>query len=230
MWKRTSVALLALLLPQLLLPGPAAATPGVRLYSVAYEYGYSYRQTGVLSVHAYAGVMIQPGASCTAFYNDDANTVYLTQWVTFTDDAREHVEVGVGIQCQNFVYRFWGYRTSGIWIPIGEEVVAADANGHYFETYRLTTGSTAWWYFKIDGVQKGRIDLPFAGRFVDVGVESTNYANVVPNHWFSQLQLTFDEGPWYFWGYEQYARVDATTCGLFRSPIQWSAAQNSGCS
>lgn len=53
---------------------------------------------------------------------------------------------------------------------------------------------------------------------------------MVPTDGFSELQFTFDEGPWYYFGVEPLQQVDAYMCGGWVIPhTRWKAAQNVAC-
>jgi hypothetical protein len=229
-----SVAATLALTVSLVVANPQLALAGTgRWYSVLFDYSGSGVQTGALSVHAYTGLSVPTGTNCNIVYADDANPIYLTQWVTFNQQATEHVEVGYAWQCNSVGYRFWGYRTGGTWHRLGEEFLGLDANGHYFATYQLTTDGRANWYFEIDGVRKpGTYSSALKGQFVDVGIETSYQSNAAVNHWFSQLQLTINQSPWQPWGSgSQFTRVDAgaSLCGIKRSTTQWSAAEANPC-
>jgi len=204
---------------------PASAF-NYRVYSVGGTYEYSNSLTGAFSVHADAAITVSPGTWCYTPYVDSANPVFLQQWVNITNDAANAIEIGTGHQCNGFVYHFIGYRWNGDWYSLGTTEISATSSGHYFDTHRLAQT----WYFAFDGVQQsGTIFWNATGVFVDVGIESSDTAASVPNHWFTQLQYTFNEGPWYAWSSPTVIAVNSPMCGHFISATQWSGAENNPC-
>lgn len=182
-----------------MLPPQGARAFSYRYYSVAFEQAPAYALTGVLSIHADLSITVSPGVACTVPYDDRANPVFLTQWVTMSQTSNQ-IEIGTGHQCDGVVYQFWGYRVNGTWEPIDFEYISPTGNGRYFEIFRLSQGGHAYWHYRIQGLEKAVLWWDVAGYFVDAGLETSDVSAVVPNHWFSELQKTSYEGPWTYWG------------------------------
>lgn len=169
-----------------------------------------------------------PGSSCYVPYENVANPVYLQQWVYVnTTDGANAIELGAGHQCNNFTDYFYGYRYLGAWFSLGTLEVQPSSAGHYFDIHRLANV----WHLVIDGAERASVTWAAPGLLVLTGAGSSDTAAYVPNHWFSQLQLTFNEGPWYFWTSTQYSQVDTPSmCGHYNGATQWSAGENTICS
>jgi hypothetical protein len=208
-----------------------ARADAVRIYSVGADLSNSGSLTGVYSTHAFAQVYAPPSTNCTAPFNIYANAVYFTQWVY--RDSGNQLEYGIGVNCggqsNQWVYRYSIAFISGswYWIITPQTLPGPDSNGHIFDVHRL--GGT--WEFWYDNVREPTtLGYDLLGTQTHAGIESNNYSTVVPNHWFSNLNSTANEGPWYAWGAQLGQNVTQPyMCGFFRTNQQWSGAENATC-
>jgi hypothetical protein len=127
-----------------------AAGFNYRYYSVGFEYAPAYQLTGILTVHADAPITVSPGVACQSMYDDRANPVFLSQWVSIAPNTgADQIEIGTGHQCDGFVYQFWGYRYGGAWFPLNSEIISPTYSGRYFDVHRLSQNGHAYWYYYI---------------------------------------------------------------------------------
>ena len=207
---------------------PASAA-GFHAYSVAYYHGHAYALTGMLTVRQDVSISVSAGTTCTTPFT--GTPVYVSEWVIFSTDLANFVELGTGHQCNGFTYRYWGYSSASNWYPYGTQTVTPDSNTHYFDIHRLSSGGTAWWYWLIDGVQKSTLGWNQAGVWDEVGLESYDQNATAPVHTYDQLQFTFAEGPWYYFdSANTTSGVNTGVCGAWTTfPTTWRASEGVSC-
>lgn len=222
-------AVVALLVSSVAKDAIASHDPTFHKYAVFMEQSpqYAYTYTGVLSVRIDGNFSVTAGGACVS-PPFRIPVVYQTQWIIVSaDEVSDWLELGTGHQngCR---YWFWGYGQNGVWNPYGWTFGVASGIERYFRMSR-TFGSYEFW---VGDINVWNLPSAWAGKQVELGLESYDAHAVAPVYGSRELQFTTAEGPWNYWTSNAVRKGVPPTpmCGEWTSfPTYIRTGENSPC-